>query len=102
MLTIRQRTIIAAISQAVLICIICAFVYFSFRTIVSKLRGIEIIDDLNISVLEMRKAEKNFFLYKDNSAINELVYLGEEEYKGSKRKKSIFLRTWGNQTYERA
>jgi hypothetical protein len=75
-LTIRQRTIIAAVSQAVLICIICAFVYISFRTIVSKLRAIEIIDDLNISVLEMRKAEKNYFLYKDVSAINDLISLG--------------------------
>ena len=99
MLTIRQRTIIAAVSQAVLICIIGAFVYFSFRTIVSKLRGIEIIDDLNISVLEMRMAEKNFFLYKDNSAINELVYLGEEEYKGIQREKMYISSSLGEKTY---
>ena len=97
MWTIRQRTIFAAIGQAVLICIICAFVYFSVRTIVSKLRGIEIIDDLNISVLEMRKAEKNFFLYKDNSAINELVYLGEEEYKGIQREKLYISSNLGKQ-----
>jgi two-component system NtrC family sensor kinase len=99
MLTIRQRTIIVAVSQAVLICIICAFVYFSFRTIVSKLRTIEIIADLNISVLEMRKAEKNFFLYKDNSAILELITLGKEELKGIQGEKNYISSNLGQKTY---
>jgi two-component system NtrC family sensor kinase len=100
MLTIRQRTIIAAVSQAVLICIICAFVYFSFRTIISKLRAIEIIDDLNISVLEMRKAEKNYFLYKDESAIAELITLGKEEFKGIQSEKGYIVSNLGQKTYE--
>jgi two-component system, NtrC family, sensor kinase len=100
MLTIRQRTIFAAVSQAVLICIICAFVYFSFRTIVSKLRTIEIIDDLNISVLEMRKAEKNYFLYKDNSAITELIELGEQESKGIHAEKGYISSNLGKKTYD--
>jgi len=100
MVTIRQRTIIAAVSQAVLICIICAFVYFSFRTIVSKLRTIEIIDDLNISVLEMRKAEKNYFLYKDKSAITELITLGVEEFKGVQSEKAYISSNLGQKTYD--
>jgi two-component system NtrC family sensor kinase len=98
-LTIRQRTIIAAVSQAVLICIICAFVYISFRTIVSKLRAIEIIDDLNISVLEMRKAEKNYFLYKDVSAINDLISLGKEEFKGIQAERGYISTNLGEKTY---
>jgi two-component system NtrC family sensor kinase len=100
MLTIRQRTIIAAVSQAVLICIICAFVYISFRTIVSKLRAIEIIDDLNITVLEMRKAEKNYFLYKDESAITELIALGKEEFKGIQSEKGYISSNLGQETFE--
>ena len=99
MLTIRQRTIIAAVSQAVLICIICAFVYFSFHTIVSKLRAIEIIYDLNISVLEMRKAEKNYFLYKDDSAITELITMGQEEFKGIQTEKGYISSNLGEKTY---
>jgi two-component system, NtrC family, sensor kinase len=99
MLTIRQRTIIAAVSQAVLICIICAFVYYSFRTIVAKLRTIEIIDDLNISVLEMRKAEKNYFLYKDLSAITELIALGTEESKGIQAEKGYISSNLGLKAY---
>jgi two-component system NtrC family sensor kinase len=100
MLTIRQRTIIAAVSQAVLICIICAFVYFSLRTIVSKLRAIEIIDDLNITVLEMRKAEKNYFLYKDNSSISELIALGKEEVKGIQSEQEYISTNLGEKTYQ--
>jgi two-component system NtrC family sensor kinase len=100
MLTIRQRTIIAAVSQAVLICIICAFVYFSLRTIVSKLRAIEIIDDLNITVLEMRKAEKNYFLYKDNSSISELIVLGKEEVKGIQSEQEYISTNLGEKTYQ--
>ncbi len=87
-------------SQAVLICIICAFVYFSFRTIISKLRAIEIIDDLNISVLEMRKAEKNYFLYKDESAIAELITLGKEEFKGIQSEKGYISSNLGEKTYQ--
>jgi len=98
--TIRKRIIIAAVIQAVLICLICAFVYFSFRTILSKLRTIEIIDDLNISVLEMRKAEKNYFLYHDVDAIRELIRLGEEEYKAILGEKEYILSNLGRKTYD--
>jgi len=77
-MTIRKRIIIAALLQAILICVICTFVYISFNTVLRRLQTIEIIDDLNISLLEMRKAEKNYFLYKDPDALKELVRLGEE------------------------
>jgi len=67
-MTIRNRIIIAVVIQAAIICIICVFVYLSFNTVLSKLRAIEIIDDLNISLLEVRKSEKNYFLYNDLNA----------------------------------
>jgi two-component system, NtrC family, sensor kinase len=84
----------------VLICIICAFVYFSFRTILSRLRTIEIIDDLNISVLEMRKAEKNYFLYNDINAIRELIQLGKEEHKAILGEKEYIFSNLGRRTYD--
>jgi two-component system, NtrC family, sensor kinase len=77
-MTIRLRIIIAAAIQAILICIIGFFVYISFNTVLTKLRTIEIIDDLNISLLEMRKAEKNYFLYNDINELKELVKIGQE------------------------
>jgi two-component system, NtrC family, sensor kinase len=79
-MTIRKRIIIAAVIQAVVICLICGFGYISFKAVLTKLQAIEIIDDLNISLLEMRKAEKNFFLYKDLASLNELITLGRERY----------------------
>jgi two-component system NtrC family sensor kinase len=79
-MTIRKRIIIAAVIQAVVICLICGFGYVSFKVVLTKLQAIEIIDDLNISLLEMRKAEKNYFLYKDLGSLKELVTIGRERY----------------------
>jgi two-component system NtrC family sensor kinase len=79
-MSIKKRIIIAAIIQAIVICLICGFGYVSFKAVLTKLQAIEIIDDLNISLLEMRKAEKNYFLYKDLGALNELVTIGRDRY----------------------
>jgi two-component system, NtrC family, sensor kinase len=98
--TIRRRIIIAAVVQIILICLICVFIYVSFRTILSKLRTIEIIDDLSISVLEMRKAEKNYFLYHDVNAISELIRLGKKEYKAILAEKEYILSNLGPKTYD--
>ena len=79
-MTIRKRIIIAAVIQAIVICLICGFGYVSFKAVLTKLQAIEIIDDLNISLLEMRKAEKNYFLYKDLGSLKELITIGQERY----------------------
>ena len=79
-MTIRKRIIIAAVIQAMVICLICGFGYISFKAVLTKLQAIEIIDDLNISLLEMRKAEKNYFLYKDLGSLKELITIGRERY----------------------
>jgi len=79
-MSIRKRIIIAAVIQAIIICVICFFGYVSFQAALAKLQAIEIIDDLNISLLEMRKAEKNYFLYKDLSSLDELVTIGQKRY----------------------
>jgi two-component system NtrC family sensor kinase len=79
-MTIKQRIIIAVLIQAIMIFIIGIFVYLSFNNVLSKLRSIEIIDDVNIALLEMRKTEKNYFLYHDPNALKELAKLGEERY----------------------
>jgi two-component system, NtrC family, sensor kinase len=79
-MTIKKRIIIAAVIQAVVICLICGFGYVSFKAVLTKLQAIEIMDDLNISLLEMRKAEKNYFLYKDLGSLNELITIGQERY----------------------
>jgi signal transduction histidine kinase len=51
--------------------------YQSLSVILLKLRFVEIADDLNAGFLEMRLAEKNYFLYADPGALGELeVKLG--------------------------
>ena len=79
-ITIRKRIIIAAVIQAIVICLICVFGYLSFKAVLTKLQAIEIIDDVNISFLEMRKAEKNYFLYQDQCSLNELLQIGKNRY----------------------
>lgn len=78
--TIRKRIIIAAVIQAIVICLICVFGYLSFKAVLTKLQAIEIIDDVNISFLEMRKAEKNYFLYQDLGSLDELLQIGKVQY----------------------
>jgi two-component system, NtrC family, sensor kinase len=102
-MTIRKRIIIAALVQALLICIICFFAYISFKAVLTKLRTIEVIDDLNISLLEMRKAEKNYFLYKDLEALKELIKLGQERYELLKSTRYYVepgLHDWAKNNYE--
>jgi two-component system, NtrC family, sensor kinase len=79
-ITIRKRIIIAAVIQAIVICLICGFGYLSFKAVLTKLQAIEIIDDVNISLLEMRKAEKNYFLYQDQGSLDELLQIGQNRY----------------------
>jgi len=102
-MTIRKRIIIAALVQALLICIICFFAYISFKAVLTKLRTIEVIDDLNISLLEMRKAEKNYFLYKDLEALKELIKLGQERYELLKSTRYYVepgLHDWAKKNYK--
>jgi two-component system NtrC family sensor kinase len=99
-MTIRNRIIIAVVVQAAIICIICVFVYLSFNTVLSKLRTIEIIDDLNISFLEIRKSEKNYFLYSDVNALKEVVEIGDEIDKIIQSSKVDILKSLGPKTYD--
>jgi two-component system NtrC family sensor kinase len=99
-MTIRNRIIIAVFIQAAVICIICIFVYWSFTTVLSKLRAIEIIDDVNISLLEIRKSEKNYFLYHDLNAMQELFGMGEAVEKVLRSSKADIVLSVGQNTYD--
>ena len=98
-MTIRKRGLLAIIIQACLISVICIFAYFSFSSVLSKLRTIEIIDDLNIYLLEMRKAEKNYLLYNDREALQEVVAKGQERYKAAEAEQFLIVQSLGQTTY---
>ena len=99
-MTIRNRIIIAVFIQAAVICIICIFVYWSFTTVLSKLRAIEIIDDVNISLLEIRKSEKNYFLYHDVNALQELFGMGDAVEQVIQSSKADIVLSVGQNTYD--
>lgn len=79
-MSIKTKILIAGLIQAGLILLLCIFVYLSFENVISRLRSIEKMDDLYISLLEMRKAEKNFFLYNDAESFQEFTTISTEKY----------------------
>jgi signal transduction histidine kinase len=48
------------------------FAYMELRTITTKLALVEVADDINNAILEIRRHEKNYFLYKDENNLREL------------------------------
>ena len=56
----------------VLILLVGFFAMENLNVMLTKLRFVEIADDLNASFLEMRISEKNYFLYGDEAALFEI------------------------------
>lgn len=69
---IGGKLIFSNIFNFLLILIIGAFAIQNLNSILTKLKFIEIADDLNFSFLEMRLSEKNYFLYRDEGALKEI------------------------------
>jgi len=69
---IVHKIMIANIVNILFIALTGFFAYRHLDKVLTKLRFMEIADDLNSSFLEMRLAEKNFFLYGDTSALPEI------------------------------
>ncbi len=66
---IVHKIMVANFVNILLIALTGFFAYRSLDQVLTKLRFMEIADDLNSSFLEMRLAEKNYFLYGDRSAL---------------------------------
>ncbi len=69
---IEQKIILSNTINVALIVLIGFFAFQNLNNVLAKLRFMEIADDLNASFLEMRLSEKNFFLYKDVAALEEI------------------------------
>ncbi len=76
-----EHKIILTIAGAVLLIATIGFMAYKNLTKVStKLRFVEIADDLSNTILEIRRLEKNYFLYHDKQSIPEiLVYMEKIE-----------------------
>jgi signal transduction histidine kinase len=66
---IEHRIFLSSAFNIALIVLIGAFAIQNLNLMLTKLRFVEIADDLNATFLDMRLSEKNYFLYKDESAL---------------------------------
>ena len=64
-----HKIILGNVVGIIIIVMISVFSYHEVKLIQTKLRFVEIADNLNASFLRMRLSEKNYFLYKDKSAL---------------------------------
>jgi two-component system, NtrC family, sensor kinase len=69
---IENKLIVSNIINGAFIILIGFFAFENMNLVLTKLRFVEIADDLNASFLTMRLAEKNYFLYHDRKALTEI------------------------------
>jgi len=69
---IETKLILSNIINGAFIILIGFFAFQNMSLVLTKLRFVEIADDLNASFLEMRLSEKNFFLYHDRKALTDI------------------------------
>jgi two-component system NtrC family sensor kinase len=97
---IKRKIMLSDMFNILLILLIGFFAFQNFNVILTKLRFVEIADDLNASFLEMRIAEKNYFLYDNASALMEIL----EKIRGTKKSiaavKSEITRAVGKENFE--
>lgn len=70
---VEHRIVLSNIFNLSLIVVVVFFAFQNLNLVLTKLRFVEIADDLNAYFLEMRLAEKNYFLYKDKLAIDDIT-----------------------------
>lgn len=82
------------------IVLVAAFSYHEFGLLLAKLTFVEIADALNASFLEMRLSEKNYFLYKDSSALPSIMKQIQENYLTIESMRSNIVRAIGEVNFE--
>jgi two-component system NtrC family sensor kinase len=82
---IERKLISSNIINGAFIILIGFFAFQNLNLVLTKLRFVEIADDLNASFLEMRLSEKNYFLYHDKKALPEIRRRAGRHYPGDRR-----------------
>ncbi len=70
---IRHLLILSGVLTTGLIVLTLVFASRDMNAVVAKLRFVEVADDLNASLLEMRLAEKNYFLFNEDEALGQIT-----------------------------
>lgn len=66
-MSLRKKIIISFIISAVIVGFLAIFVYVNFLSIRSEIRFLEVTDSIRNRTLELRRHEKNFFLFEENT-----------------------------------
>ncbi len=96
-----HKIILANSLGIISIILVAAFSYHDFGLLLAKLRFVEIADTLNASFLEMRLSEKNYFLYRDDSAIPSIKKQIQENYLTIEKMRSNIVRAIGDENFEK-
>lgn len=72
LMKIERKIILSNAFNLALIAVTGIFAIQNLNSMFTKTRFVEIADDLNATFLEMRLSEKNYFLYKDESALGDI------------------------------
>ena len=78
---IRDKLFLGFTLYILLAIIMAFFSYKELRTINTRLTCVEVVDDIANSILEIRRYEKNFLLFKNKESLKEI-----QEYLGALRK----------------
>ncbi len=97
---IEQKIILSNIFNIALIVLIGLFAFQNLNLILTKLRFVEIADDLNASFLEMRLLEKNYFLYHDESALSDIRKKIDDAAKSIELAKDDIIRVIGEKNLQ--
>jgi signal transduction histidine kinase len=97
---IEQKIILSNIFNVALIVLIGLFAFQNLNLILTKLRFVEIADDLNASFLEMRLSEKNYFLYHDESALSDIREKIDDTAKSIELVKDDIIRAVGEKNLQ--
>jgi len=92
---IEHKIILSNAFNLALIILIGFFAFQNLNLVLTKLRFVEIADDLNASFLEMRLSEKNYFLYKDVAALLDIKEKIENTMKSIEMVKSDIVKAIG-------
>jgi two-component system NtrC family sensor kinase len=96
---IVHKIIGATLSQVILMGMIFVFAYQNLNLVLTKSHFVELADDLNASFLEMRLAEKNYYLYKDKSALPEIAAKLKSSMEAIDAVRTDIVRAIGEQKY---
>ncbi len=92
---IENKLIFSNIINGAFIILIGFFAFQNMSLLLTKLRFVEIADDLNASFLEMRLSEKNYFLYRDKQALAEILEKVESTMKTIQEVREDIIRAIG-------